>query len=382
MSVLCEKIAGCNALPGMWDYKPPPGIDIVSVRKLCDLDSHAEAWDQLLQLNHASPLTSYAWIKAYFANLVEEHEGWICLFAYQGKKLIGVLPLVVRRAIRVTGLSLILFRTPYDLMHSGAVDCLMPHDNQIAFNLFFEYLSSIPKAWPIISFKELTEDSQVRGSLATLNACSSLIPTGWENHIILSGSFDEYRAGLSANLRRLIKRGTKKLEQLENVKFLLRENERPVEVNMAEFMDAEHANWKGETHGSIKSHPRHVAALTMAAEEFTKRGWMEWNFIEADNRTIAAHYSIRVNRIVYAIKIGFVDEYKFCSPGNLLFYKMIENSFTCNDVDEINLTADCHWHGQWGITPRQFYDCLIIPKLPIVSLIIKIMFKVMRKLKG
>jgi Acetyltransferase (GNAT) domain len=381
MGIFCRKIPGSDALPESWDYKSPAGIKVIGVRKLEDLATHADAWDKLLQQNNASPLTSYAWINAYFAHLVEDHESWISLFAYQDDELIGVLPLVVRRAIRVAGRSLILFRTPFDLMHSGAVDCLMSPDNPIALGLFFDYLSRIPSAWPIISFKELVENSQVAANLDSLKACSLLIPTTLENHIILPESYEVYHASLSSNLRRLIKRSTKKLNQQENVKFIMREDQRSVENNMKEFMEAEHANWKGESGGSIKSHPEHAAALLMAAEEFTKRGWMEWNFIEVDNQTIAAHYSIRVNRTVYAIKIGFADKYNFCSPGNLLLNKMIENSFACGDVDEINLTADCRWHAQWGITSQQFYDCLIIPQIPIVSAIIKLIFRLMRKSK-
>ncbi len=159
----------------------------------------------------------------------------------------------------------------------------------------------------------------------------------------------------------------------------MREGQRSANENMTRFMDAEHSGWKKEVRGSVKSYPKHAATLLMAAEDLAKRGWMEWNFIEINNCTTAAHYAIRVNRIVYVMKIAFIDEYNFFSPGNLLFNKMIENSFLQGDVDEINTLADCPWHYQWKVNSRMLYDALLLPRIPVISHIIKLAFLIMRK---
>ena len=374
-----QKIRGDHVLPESWDYKPPAGIEVIGARNFEELAKHSEAWDDLFLKSNLSFFSSYPWINAYITHLIEDHESWICLFAYLDGELIGVLPLVIRRSYRMLGRSIILFRTPFSPMHTSTIDCLMPPDNHIALEIFYDFLSKIPSTWPIISFKELLENSPALTFLNKHKGYSIVISGARQNYIQLSGTYEEYQAGISSNLRRLIKRNTKKLKELDKVKFVMRESQRSTNENMNRFMDAEHSGWKKEVRGSVKSYPKHAATLSMAAEDLAKRGWMEWNFIEIDNCTTAAHYAIRVNRIVYVMKIAFVDEYNFCSPGNLLFNKMIENSFLQGDVDEIHTLADCPWHYQWQVKSRRLYDALLLPRIPVVSHIIKLVFRVMRK---
>ena len=370
---MLRNIPGCEALPEKWDYSAPNGVCLSIVRNLEDLSEHSDAWDQLFLKSNCHPTVSYAWIKGFFKHLLDPSETWICMFAYRGKDLIGVLPLIVRKAYRIAGLSVILFRTPYNEMHTSSVECLMPPDNDEAFDIFYECLFHIPRSLPIIRFREIYGDSPV------LIRCALTSFAKNENYIPLTEDYETYRSSISSNLRRLLKRSLKKLNKIDNVSFVMREKQRSTEDNFNRFMDAEDASWKGEESSSIKALPHHADALLEIASELNKRGWVEWNFIETEDKTIAAHFAIRVNRKLYIDKIGYDEHYKDCSPGNLLFNQAIEDAFSNGDVEELNTGADCPWHYQWQVKSRKTYDAVIIPQIPVLCCILKAAFKILKK---
>lgn len=371
-----KQIPGCKALPDKWNYTAPNGISLNIVRNLDDLSQHAEAWDKLFLNSNCHPTVTYAWIKGFFKHLLDPSEGWICMFAYRGKDLIGVLPLIVRKACRITGFSIILFRTPYNEMHTTSIDCLMPPDNDEAFDIFYECLLHIPCSVPIVRFREIYGDSPV------LIRCTLACFAKNENYITLPEEYETYHSSLSSNLRRLLKRSLKKLEAHGEVCFLLREKERSTDDNFKRFLAVEDSCWKGSEKSSVKALRNHAETLLDIAIELNKRGWMEWNFIEVDGKPVAAHFAVRVNRKLYVNKIGYDEQYKDCSPGNLLFSKTIEYSCGQNDVKELNTCADCIWHSQWQVKPRKTYNAMVMPKIPVVCCLLKVAFKIINKFKA
>ncbi len=70
-------------------------LRIVEVDTLPELERHSEAWAKLLlESASALPRQSYAWISAFIENKPLLGKRWFCLFAYEGDKLVGVLPLI------------------------------------------------------------------------------------------------------------------------------------------------------------------------------------------------------------------------------------------------------------------------------------------------
>jgi CelD/BcsL family acetyltransferase involved in cellulose biosynthesis len=105
----------------------------------------------------------------------------------------------------------------------------------------------------------------------------------------------------------------------------------------------------------------------LAAERFRDHGWMEWNFLETGEKTIGAHYAVRLNRTLFLLKIGYDEAYSACSPGNLLLEKTVEHVSKSGELDEINCVADCAWHRSWGMQNRRVYDLLFLPRIPLVT---------------
>ena len=357
-------------LPEQWEFNPPDNIQIVDIRSIQELEPHADAWaDLLLQSTAASPMLSYPLISAFFETQILPSETWFCLFAYEGEQLVGILPMIAVKSFNMFGLSLLFLKTPYNNFHTSAVDCLTLRGREDILELFVDYLSFVPRTWTLIRFREMPEHSP---SMLYMNRHEKKLKivkklSGGENYIQLPADYEKYHASLSSSFRRQLKRRTRKLEKLEDVRFICREDKRSSLENMKRFEDAEDRGWKGLKKSSIKAVVADSRFHAISAERFQNYGWMEWNFFETEEKTIAAHYGIRINRTLYLLKIGYDEEYSFCTPGNLLFNKVIKNACEKGDVDEINCVADCAWHKNWGMKKRLLYDLIVLPQIPIFS---------------
>jgi len=78
-----------------------------------ELAALAEDWDGLAEAQpQRLPMLSHAWVSTYFEHRLLPGETWACVAAFEGAKLVGVLPLVISRKV-APGFQRL--RTPSDL---------------------------------------------------------------------------------------------------------------------------------------------------------------------------------------------------------------------------------------------------------------------------
>lgn len=347
---------------------------IVEVDTLPELERHAEAWARLLlESESALPRQSYPWIRAFLEHKPPSGKRWFCLLAYDGERLVGVLPLIEVRLVPLPFRPLLLLRAPYDSLHTTSVDALTIRGREHLLVDFMRYLQASRKAWPLIRLRSLPEHSasviwlqQNRGNGAFCKA------SGKANFIRLPAQYSTYHTGLSHGFLRQLKRRGNKLAALQDVRFRLRENTRSIDENLARFLEVEDSGWKGMSRSSIAADPGNAALFLTAARLAGQHGWMEWNFLEADGKTIAAQFAMRIRRTLHVLKIGYREDYAFCTPGNLLFAKVIEHSCAQGDVDEINCMTSWNWHKDWNMRSRVIYDLIVFPRIPLLAPLLRL----------
>lgn len=372
--ILAAAVSKKYDLPESWKFQPPAGIRLADVRNLEDLAAHADAWNELFsKCRKISPVLAYPWISAFFKYQVNQPERWLCLFAYENDKLIGVMPLVAGYSYHCLKVSLQLFKLPYNLAHTSGSDCLAQPGREDIFGVFLDYLTHIPSAYPFLSFKFIPEHypSMQYFARAKHKMCLVQKPAGVENVIPVPENSEKYLAGLSSNFRKYLKKNTKKLEELQDIRFVFRDTGHSVEEDTARFLEVEHCNWKGDKLSSIKADQNNASLFSDAAAGFAKQGMMNYNFLEADGKTIAGQYCVLANRSLYVHKIGYDQDYLACSPGNLLFHRLVENCIAAKDADEINLMADCKWHESWELEKRPLHHLIVFPDIPVLSKLFK-----------
>ena len=357
-------------LPEPWRFIPPGDLRILDVRSVDELVDHEQAWNRLLLDSvTASPMMSFAQISAFMETQVKESESWLCLFAYERDQLIGVLPVIAARSFGALGFRLLLLKTPFDLMHTGSVDCLTLPGREELMEVFVDYLSRMPRTWSVIRIREIPGLSPTMVHLANPGRRMAAVAfqSAAENYIEVPSDLAVFHARLSSKFKAQLRRGLKKLQEFPDLRFLCRDESRSVHENMRRFESVEDAGWKGRESTSVKAMPANARFFQLAAERYAASGWMEWNFMEGDGTTIGAHYAVRVRRTVYLLKIGYDERYSKTTPGNVLLEKVVEHAIAAGDVDVISLVAECEWHSHWAMTRRELHDVIVLPPVPFIS---------------
>jgi hypothetical protein len=368
--ILSPVLSKRYGLPGAWKYRPPDGIRLVDVRSLDELAEHAGAWNELFrQADRLSPMLSYPWMSAFFQNLVAPPERWLCLFAYENERIIGIFPLVASYSYRFMKYSLQLFKLPYHFAHTSGTDCLTLPGREDIFGVFLDYLNCIPSVFPCFSFKHIPEHYASIKYFAREDhkMCVVRKPAGFEDFIPVPESAEKYFSGLSANFRKNLNKASRKLEELKDISFRFCENTRSAQENTARFLDAENRCWKGRRETSIKNYPDSARMFEMAAEGLSGQGMMAFSFLETGDKTIAAQYAMRVNRTLHIPKMGYDEDYASYSPGNMLLLKVIEAACGSGAFDELNLVSDPEGISKWNVRKRPLYHLIVFPEIPILS---------------
>ncbi len=370
MGLLPKRTPAVNILPDSWEFHPPAGMKIVDVRNLEDLAEHADAWNELFRkADRLSPLLSCQWLSAFFQNMVAPSERWLCLFAYEGDRLIGIFPLVASYSYNFMKYSLLLFKLPYHFAHTSGTDCLTLPGREDILGVFLDYLNQIPSVFPCFSFKHVPEHyaSVKYFSSKSHKMCVVRKPAGFEDFIPVQKSAEKYSSGLSSKFRRNLNKACRDIEELKPVSFRFCENTRSVQENTARFLETENHCWKGARETSIKNYPSSARMFEVAAGNLTGQGMMVFNFLEAGDKTVAAQYAMRGNRTMYILKMAYDEDYAAYSPGNILMLKVIEEACRSGAFDEVNLISGPPILEKWNVQKRPLYHLIAFPEIPVLS---------------
>lgn len=134
-----------------------------------------------------------------------------------------------------------------------------------------------------------------------------------------------------------------------------------------QFTSIEHSGWKGSRGTSIYALRGDFELFSEAIERFAANGWMEWNFLDVGPKTVAAQLAVRIRQTLYLWKVGYLGDYSNCTPGHLLLYHHIAESYRRRDPSELKFMNDPHWLREFNPLRRQLYDLLICPRLPGIA---------------
>ena len=330
-------------------------LRLETARTLDEIDKYAEAWDLLaLQAPQQHPTLTHAWISAYLKSCVKKKESWFCLFAFDKNDLVGVLPLLARER-RYLGNKYLLLRTPND-PHTMAVDFLFKekYGNSV-IKLFIGYLNNIhPRVirltmvqmqWNSPTFGVLEEGISGIYSFSYQNGHVSIIP--------VEGNFDDYKKKLSKKIIEVVRRSGNKLHRLGNFSITITTNESDARENLLSLANLEQSGWKGKEGTAIKD--KFWKFFELLVHNLDNEGWLKWYFLNIDGKKIAGWLSIPFGRSVVALKTGYNEEYRSCSPGSILTEKMIEDIFLTGKFNDINFLTDFGWYSLWKMERKPYY---------------------------
>ncbi len=356
-------------------------IEIIDIKSISELRRYENAWNELLlKSDAASPMLSYQWISSYFETKLTHSETWICLFAYQNKKIIGILPLIIDKKLKSPLYSITFFKTPYDVFHTSSVDCITLKNKENVIEFFIDYIRKNFHTFPVITIRRVPKHSasMIYMKKYGRKACITCEKAGVTNFISVSGTYESYLNRLSTKFKKELRRKTRRLNELGNISFLLRENQRSIEENIKRLLQVEGSGWKGRNKTSIMARSGDADFHKLALKRLARNGWIDWYFLEKENKTIAVYSASRINSTIYGLKTGFDEQFAQYAPGNILFQRMVQNAFESGDVNEINCMSDMPWQKKWKMDQRTLYDLLILPNIPLLSDILLLLIRAVR----
>lgn len=313
-------------------------------------------------------MLSHAWVDAYSKTLDSGHGELRCALAHEGGRLLGVLPLVVRkRGIGALGTSVA--STPYD-DHTAFGDALLRP------GVTFDTLSVLLNAARAELGVRLTEIA-LRGvaNTSATNALAQTAPPGLHRLTtprgrgsflpVETGDWAQHRARLSKNFRQNLRKADNRLREaglVPSYEWLTGAEADPERLGI--FLALESSGWKGRTGSSIAQDSKRLAFYRALVTNMHHRGWLEWHMMHVGEKTIAAHLAVRMHRSIVLLKIAYDEAYARYSPGTLLFEKLAEWAFADADTDELNCLTDMDWHKLWQMQQREYLDHRYYPTTP------------------
>jgi CelD/BcsL family acetyltransferase involved in cellulose biosynthesis len=149
----------------------------------------------------------------------------------------------------------------------------------------------------------------------------------WQiGRLSIDRDWDAYLKLLPKNHRQAMNRVAKRLAAQGDLQFEAFSNlETPqVEPWLREAFEVENFSWKGRLGTSVLRTPGMFEFFLRQAQQMASWGQLETAALRLNGRMLAFVYGYRAKGVCYAHKIGYDPSYAEYSPGQLLFYRILE----------------------------------------------------------
>ncbi|MBX7116362.1 MAG: GNAT family N-acetyltransferase [Myxococcaceae bacterium] len=266
------------------------------------------------------PFSTFEYLKTYltFDEYGREDDALLLLGAFEGKALVGFLPLRERRC-RWWGLPYrdISFVVTHDTDRPHVV--CRPEDELRCGEAFFDYLLNHEKHW---SSLELGMQDVESG----LNAVPPL--SKWRHYgrrfenmpnttVPLPQSLLDYYRALPAGQRKAMSRYGRRLMQAGHVEAVSCSDPRARHALLNLYLDLEHRSWKEQAHAGIRRHPLRIEKFhaLCGGDQPMQLGF---DFVVLDALPIAGMVSGAFGDGLHALEMSFDGDYEAFGPGHLL----------------------------------------------------------------
>jgi CelD/BcsL family acetyltransferase involved in cellulose biosynthesis len=302
------------------------GLRTIHLTSVADLRAAASAWDDLWQRSDvALPLLRAELLARWLVDFHPQADFHALVVADQSR-WIAALPLVSCRVgwvIPAAGLPCNPWASCGDLL----CDAMAP-DVDVAMDLLVAAAALLP--WHLLWLDDAALDAP--HWQAMLRACTRAGITAHCHQRYLVGrveinqSWDAYQKRLAKNHRQAMNRAAKRLAIEGNLQFETLRDVQPSNVEnwLREAFEIEDLGWKGRSGTSVLRTPGMFGFFADQARQLAAWGQLELSALRLDGRMIAFMYGFRAKDVCFAQKISYDPRFAAFSPGQLLFYRILE----------------------------------------------------------
>ena len=329
---------GAGKMPCFLWIDPQRGDALVSALRAVPLTSidqlraMAPKWDDLWWRSDVALPTARAefvaqWVEHFRADAlfgavaIEDDGQWIAALPLVGCRVGWVLP--------AGGLPGNAWSPCGDLLLDRAADA------DAAIDLLLSPASGLP--WPLLWLNETPRETS---RWRRVRACGRAgIPATYREQyrvgrVEIRQDWDSYQRQLPKNHRQAMTRAARRLGtegrlQFQRFSHLAMDQ---VEPWMLKIFEVEDLGWKGRAGSSVLRTPGMLSFFVRHAEEHARAGQLEIATLHLDEQLIAFLYGFRGKGVCFAHKIGYDPFFAPYSPGQLLFFRLLEQLHQDDEV--------------------------------------------------
>ncbi|MEJ2722017.1 MAG: GNAT family N-acetyltransferase, partial [bacterium] len=311
------------------------------------------AWKGLAQ-SLCLPMQDYAWVRACAGTLAGPGELYVVVIE-DGGRPVAIAPLVRRRlgAVRLRLLGLDELFEPMDLVYGNGA-------------ALAELAGALVRLRIPMSFRRVPAESASIDALDAASRGRGLFvsrPGSPYPRILLDSGWTRPLERLSSSRRSLLRRMRRRADAMGTVEF---EILTPTRSNVTELLEeayaVEAASWKSRNGTALSNKPAMGDFFRSYARLACDEGILRLCFLRINGHAAAMLYAVEFKDRFWTFKIGYVEEYASCSPGNLLMEEAIRYSAVRELKSFEFLGAVEDWTRAWT---RDQCECVWLRYYPI-----------------
>jgi CelD/BcsL family acetyltransferase involved in cellulose biosynthesis len=184
-------------------------------------------------------------------------------------------------------------------------------------------------------------------------------------YIELRGTWEEYEASLSREVRRQARKRWRRLEREGRLEARFSAGGAQLDDLLTEGFGIEGSGWKDERGTSIRSSPATERFYRRVSHWAAAHGWLQLGELRLDGRCLAFMLNFEQGGSVYTLKAGFDTEYARFAPGTLLTRASIAYAFETGLACYEFLGAASDYKLHWTRTVRERLRLQAFPRSPV-----------------
>jgi CelD/BcsL family acetyltransferase involved in cellulose biosynthesis len=314
-----------------------------------ELRSFAAAWDDLWWRSDMAMPLARAELLAQWVEQFKPQAGFHALVVADGGKWIAALPLVSGRVAWMIPAG----EMPCnDWAPCGDLLCDPSADVAAALDMLLAAVSDLP--WPVLWLNEAMPETP--RWQAFFQACerAKIASCYHERYRVgrveIDKTWDEFQKQLPKEHRRKMKRVASQLESQGTLQLemLSKPDVHGVKPWLNEAFDIENLSWKGRAGTSVLHSPDMFRFFVRQAEQLARWGQWEAASLRLDGKMLAFVHGFRAKGVSFAHKISFDPRYSAFSPGQLLFFRILERYHADGETRALDFMGPLNQsHSRW-----------------------------------
>jgi CelD/BcsL family acetyltransferase involved in cellulose biosynthesis len=358
---------------------PLLAVEVISdYRAFLDLET---TWNKLVdEAGVEFPFVRHEWIRAYWASFGRGARLHI-LLVKEGARITAIAPLMqdtgqmygipVRRLAGIGN------------VYTERFDWILTRRPEESSEAVWTYLADHSDDWDVLELRQLPSTGQALKRFPPGMKLRFLVGE-WRSseapYLRLGQSWESYFKSLKKHHRAKIRKCLQRLESTVPVELEVVASNVDLDKDIQDAFRLEAVPWKLQGGTAIRSHPDTVAFYRRVLEEASERGGMRLYFLKLGNKRIAVQLALLFCNKLYMLKTGYDPEYAPCSPGHLLYLKILDEAWR-NHLDEVDFLGDFdQCKGAWTKEVRPHVWLYAFPKRLKSLLLYCLKFRVVPKL--